>query len=118
MSARLASKPVTELVEITQQCALMGCWTGSAPPVGQPRPVLAAALRPARSLAAQDEDDIDALLAQFKLADKSDTAPVVIDNAPPPSARVNGSLTAYCTQVRCLLHLPFWRSITCAVSTP
>eukprot|EP00873_Tetraselmis_striata_P018332 jgi/Tetstr1/438596/TSEL_027147.t1 len=45
-----------------------------------------------------DEDDIDALLAQFKLADKSHTAPVVIDNAPPPSARVNGSLTAYCTQ--------------------
>ena len=47
----------------------------------------------------QDEDDIDALLAQFKLDDQQKTKVTVTADVAPPSARVNGSFTAYCTQV-------------------
>eukprot|EP00192_Tetraselmis_astigmatica_P005231 CAMPEP_0117671142 /NCGR_PEP_ID=MMETSP0804-20121206/13165_1 /TAXON_ID=1074897 /ORGANISM="Tetraselmis astigmatica, Strain CCMP880" /LENGTH=530 /DNA_ID=CAMNT_0005479561 /DNA_START=26 /DNA_END=1618 /DNA_ORIENTATION=+ len=47
---------------------------------------------------AKDEDDIDSLLAQFKMADQQKTKVAVKGDVPPPSARVNASLTAYCTQ--------------------
>jgi hypothetical protein len=40
---------------------------------------------------AQGEDDIEALLAQFKLQDESSKKAIVEENCPPPSARVYAS---------------------------
>ncbi|CAG9464016.1 unnamed protein product [Pedinophyceae sp. YPF-701] len=45
-----------------------------------------------------DEDDIDALLEQFKLADARNKTAVIEKDVPPPSPRVNASFVAYETQ--------------------
>jgi len=57
---------------------------------------LKAERRTERALAG-DEDDIDALLAQFALAEKSKKAVVVEADCPAPSPRVNASLVPYVT---------------------
>jgi len=48
--------------------------------------------------AAKDEDDIDSILANFSLEEKKKKAVSLTQDAEPPSARVNVSLTAYSTQ--------------------
>ena len=45
------------------------------------------------------EDDLDALLAQFQLSDKRQTAVQVVDEAPPPSPRVFATFTIVQRQV-------------------
>lgn len=46
-----------------------------------------------------DEDDLDALLAKFALADKQQKEVVVVPDADPPSARVNATFVPYITPV-------------------
>jgi hypothetical protein len=53
--------------------------------------------RRAERALAGDEDDIDALLASFALADKARRETILEPDCAPPSPRVNGSLCAYVT---------------------
>ena len=47
------------------------------------------------------DDDLDAVLAGFKLADAAVSAVRVEEDCPPPSARVCGSFTPLPLRVRC-----------------